>query len=87
MGFKEGFLWGGATAANQIEGAYRTDGRGLTTMDTLTVGNVNTPRQITYQTVDGLVHKDERLAAIPEGAKGYIDPNDFYPSHTAIDFV
>lgn len=22
QGFKKGFLWGGATAANQIEGAY-----------------------------------------------------------------
>ena len=24
--FPEGFLWGGATAANQIEGAYDADG-------------------------------------------------------------
>ena len=24
-----GFLWGGATAANQIEGAYDADGKGL----------------------------------------------------------
>ena len=23
------FLWGGATAANQYEGAYQTDGKGL----------------------------------------------------------
>ena len=27
--FKKGFLWGGATAANQIEGAYNEGGRGL----------------------------------------------------------
>ncbi|MGT2756466.1 glycoside hydrolase family 1 protein [Streptococcus ovuberis] len=86
MGFKTDFLWGGATAANQIEGAYQEDGRGLTTMDTLTVGDRNKPRQITYQTVDGRVYKDERLAMVPEGAVGYIDPDDFYPSHTAIDF-
>lgn len=26
--FPEGFLWGGATAANQCEGAYNIDGRG-----------------------------------------------------------
>lgn len=32
-GFKEGFLWGGATAANQIEGAYNEGGRGLATSD------------------------------------------------------
>ena len=27
--FPDGFLWGGATAANQCEGAYNKDGRGL----------------------------------------------------------
>ncbi|WP_146673162.1 family 1 glycosylhydrolase, partial [Salmonella enterica] len=26
--FPESFLWGGATAANQIEGAWLTDGKG-----------------------------------------------------------
>lgn len=25
--FPEGFLWGGATAANQLEGAYDGDGK------------------------------------------------------------
>lgn len=32
-GFKKGFLWGGATAANQLEGAYNVDGKGLTIAD------------------------------------------------------
>lgn len=27
--FPENFLWGGATAANQFEGAYNQDGKGL----------------------------------------------------------
>jgi len=31
--FPEGFLWGGAIAANQVEGAYLTDGKGLSTSD------------------------------------------------------
>lgn len=31
--FPENFLWGGATAANQIEGAFDKDGRGLATSD------------------------------------------------------
>ncbi len=32
-GFPETFLWGGATAANQIEGAYQEGGKGLSTSD------------------------------------------------------
>ena len=31
--FPQDFLWGGATAASQIEGAYDVDGRGLSTSD------------------------------------------------------
>ena len=31
--FPQGFLWGGATAANQVEGAYLEDGKGLSTSD------------------------------------------------------
>ena len=36
--FPEGFLWGGATAANQLEGAYDVDGRGLANVDLSPVG-------------------------------------------------
>lgn len=32
-GFSKDFLWGGATAANQIEGAYNEGGRGFATSD------------------------------------------------------
>lgn len=38
MVFPDGFLWGGATAANQCEGAYDTDGRGLSSVDTVPYG-------------------------------------------------
>lgn len=31
--FPDDFLWGGAVAANQVEGAYREDGKGLSTSD------------------------------------------------------
>ncbi|KXZ13087.1 6-phospho-beta-glucosidase [Bacillus nakamurai] len=31
--FPEGFLWGGAVAANQVEGAYKEGGKGLSTAD------------------------------------------------------
>lgn len=32
-GFREGFLWGGAVAANQLEGAYLEDGKQMSTAD------------------------------------------------------
>ena len=38
MGFPKGFLWGGAIAANQAEGAYLEDGKGLTTVDMIPHG-------------------------------------------------
>ena len=31
--FPNDFLWGGATAANQLEGAYNEGGKGLSTAD------------------------------------------------------
>ncbi|MFV0379374.1 MAG: 6-phospho-beta-glucosidase [Anaerorhabdus sp.] len=38
MVFKKDFLWGGATAANQCEGAYNIDGRGLANVDVVPSG-------------------------------------------------
>lgn len=38
MKMQPGFLWGGATAANQCEGAYNVDGRGLSSVDVIPFG-------------------------------------------------
>ncbi len=38
MRFPENFLWGGATAANQCEGAWNEDGKGLSTVDVIPYG-------------------------------------------------
>ena len=38
MSFRPDFLWGGATAANQCEGAYQEDGRGIANVDLMPVG-------------------------------------------------
>lgn len=41
--FPKNFLWGGAVAANQCEGAYREDGKGLSVQDVL-LGGLAAPR-------------------------------------------
>ena len=51
--FPEGFLWGGATAANQLEGAYLEDGKGLSVPDLIKGGTVDTPRHITSEVQEG----------------------------------
>lgn len=38
MGFSKKFLWGGATAANQCEGAWQEGGKGLSTNDVIPAG-------------------------------------------------
>lgn len=40
MGFSSDFLWGAASAAYQIEGAYNEDGKGLSIWDALSEGHV-----------------------------------------------
>ena len=38
MPLRDDFLWGGATAANQLEGAYLEDGKGLSNVDVIPYG-------------------------------------------------
>ena len=40
MAFSKNFLWGAASAATQIEGAYNEDGKGLTIWDALADGRI-----------------------------------------------
>ena len=47
------FLWGGATAANQYEGAWNVDGKKASTADMMTGGTHTTPRRITMQIEEG----------------------------------
>lgn len=46
MSFTRDFLWGGATAANQCEGVYLDEGKGLSVADIVTVGSHKEPRII-----------------------------------------
>ena len=45
--FPNNFLWGGATAANQYEGGWNLDGRGMSIDDVITGGSVDKEREIT----------------------------------------
>lgn len=43
--FPKNFLWGGAIAANQAEGAFDRDGKGTSILDVMAVGSKNEPRK------------------------------------------
>lgn len=56
MGFPENFLWGGATAANQCEGAWNEDGKGPSIADVMTAGAHGVPRRITETVEEGIYY-------------------------------
>ena len=87
MSFPKGFLWGGATAANQCEGAWNVDGRGPAKTDVTTGGSVKEPRKITYVDKDGNGHAvADRNFELPEGAHYAVLDDYLYPNHDGIDF-
>ena len=43
----EGFLWGGAVAAHQLEGGWNAEGKGPSVVDVLTAGAHGVPRRLT----------------------------------------
>lgn len=53
MAFPKCFLWGGAVAAHQCEGAWDVDGRGPSVCDVLTAGAHGVPRRITPSVLPG----------------------------------
>ncbi|MBR3839710.1 MAG: family 1 glycosylhydrolase [Erysipelotrichales bacterium] len=87
MAFPKGFLWGGATAANQFEGAWNVDGKGVSTSDCCTRGSRTKPREVTYKTKEGKIESQMMFTLnAPEGAEfGSFEGYD-YPSHDGIDF-
>lgn len=50
---KKDFLWGGAVAAHQVEGAYQEGGKGLSIADVMTAGSRTQPREITDGILEG----------------------------------
>lgn len=47
MAFRNDFLWGGACAANQFEGGWNADGKGVSVADCCTNGTKEHPKSIT----------------------------------------
>lgn len=68
IAFPKDFLWGGATAANQYEGAHHIEGRGLSNIDMIPRGKER------FQVASGKLPFDQvRSTIFPshEGVKGY----------------
>ena len=91
MGFPKGFLWGGATAANQYEGGWASGGKGPSTADVMTAGSHTVPRQITWRNPatgeTGSTGMGFGAAMeFPEGAVPAVVDGAYYPSHVATDF-
>lgn len=86
MKFPDNFLWGGATAANQYEGGWQEDGRGIAVHDMLTDGSQRMPRRIYCQNEAGFITSIQAGECIPPGYHPFIKEGEYYPSHNATDF-
>lgn len=54
--FSKDFLWGGATAANQCEGAWNVDGKGDSVADHMRGGGLGTPRVFDREILDDVYY-------------------------------
>lgn len=52
MNFPKNFLWGAATAANQMEGGWNEGGKGISTMDLCLAGSREVPRRLTKEILE-----------------------------------
>ncbi|CAM3247512.1 glycoside hydrolase family 1 protein [Sporolactobacillus spathodeae] len=73
--FPENFLWGGATAANQIEGAYNVDGKGLDAQDLMPF--------VTKEERNGKINMDLSWEQFNHHLN---DESGVYPKRFGIDF-
>ena len=75
--FRDDFLWGGACAANQFEGAWNVDGKGESVPDHCTNGTHTTPKWVTttiradkfypsHDAIDFYHHYEEDIALFAE---------------------
>lgn len=75
--FRDDFLWGGACAANQFEGAWDVDGKGASVSDMCTNGSHTVPKWVTttihpdrlypsHEAIDFYHHYEEDIALFAE---------------------
>ena len=74
-GFPKGFLWGGAIAANQAEGAWNIDGKGPSMADIEIL-----PEHYDRKHVVGFTHTAQQIKEALQDKDGY------YPRRHGIDF-
>lgn len=74
-GFPADFLWGGAVAANQCEGAWDVDGKGVSMADVEVL-----PLQYSRREVVGFRHTQQELR------QAAADTTQYYPRRKGIDF-
>ena len=77
MAFKEGFLWGGAVAANQLEGAFNEGKKGWSVADIAT-----------YKPNVDVKEYKKHVAVSLDGIKNAMKDSDntYYPKRRGIDF-
>lgn len=77
MSFPDGFFWGGALAANQVEGAWNEDGKGMSVADVAT-----------YKPNVSAKDYKANVAVSDEAIKEAIATTDdtYYPKRRGIDF-
>lgn len=73
--FPNGFLWGGAIAANQAEGAWNIDGKGPSIMDIEIL-----PEKYSLTSILGYSHDDDSIEFALK------DDDSLYPRRRGIDF-
>lgn len=77
MKFPEDFLWGGAVAANQCEGAWNVDGKGISVQDVMTGGSYKKSRRVqpdleeeyfypSHEAIDFYHHYEEDIKLMAE---------------------
>ena len=77
MTFPKGFLWGGATAANQLEGAYNEGGKGLSIFDMVQF----VPKEERANEIEMDIRSKKELEDLLAGNVG-----DNFPKRRGIDF-